>query len=364
MKVYISSTFTDLERHRATVGRKLRKAEYDVVMMEEQVARDERVEFACRGDVAACDVYVGIFAWRHGCVPEDDNPEALSITEMEYAAAGAKPMTRLTFLLDDKARWPKARKDADLTQITRLRRQLEKKCSAHFDNADDLAGEVLAALRVHENTQRTQRYDAAEEVLQAQELGPSFMPNIKEKHLSVLGGAEFVELHLAPTPWWNTRLYLVAALAQEFGRARGLVFIDGDGRFVLMASPSEIRHRLELRWPPLKNAYEAFRHEASTVEKVGDELWRYPTFVSQAFGTDEMQIKHALSVHDLAYELGIARDAEVIDVREKGQRFLQREILGRQTHYAALVRDHRLEGLVDRDALAQRVAQAALAHLP
>jgi len=49
-----------------------------------------------------------------------------------------------------------------------------------------------------------------------------------------------------------------------------------------------------------------------------------------------------------------------VDVREKNQRFVQREVLGRQTRFAALVRDHRLEGLVDRELLAQRVAQAAL----
>ena len=364
MKVYISSTFTDLERHRAIVGRSLRKARYDVLMMEEYVARDQRVEFACRGDVAACDIYVGIFAWRHGYVPEDDNPECFSVTEMEYAAAGAKPMTRLTFLLEDKARWPKDRKDADLARISGLRARLKKQCSAYFANADELAVEILAALRVHESTRLAQQFEAIDVLLKAQELGPSFMMNIKEKHLSVLGEAPLVELRLAPTPWWNTRLYLVAALAQEFGRARGLVFVDGEGRFVLMASPSEIRHRLALRWPALEQAYANFRREAATAEKVGQELWRYPMIVAQAFGADEQTIKHILSARDIEYELGIARDAEIVDVSEKGQRFLQQEILGRQTRFAALVRDGRLEGLVDRQVLAQRVAQAALSHLP
>jgi hypothetical protein len=66
---------------------------------------------------------------------------------------------------------------------------------------------------------------------------------------------------------------------------------------------------------------------------------------------------------DLEYELGIFRNAEVIDVREKGQLFLQQEILGRQTRYVALVRDGKLEGLVDRELLAERVAQAALQHI-
>jgi uncharacterized protein DUF4062 len=359
MKLYLSSTYIDLRRHRGILSRALRKSGYEVVMMEEYVARDQRVEFACKGDVVACDIYVGIFAWRYGHIPSDDNAERLSVTEMEYAAACAKRMTCLTFLLEEKARWPKAQKDADLARINDLRGRLQKQCSAYFATADELAVEVLAALRVHESTRLARQLEAVDVMLRAQELGPSYMMNIKDK-LGLLGEVDFVELKIGPTPWWNTRLYLVAALAHEFGRARGFVFVDGDGRFLLMASPAEICHRLALRWPALEQAYMKFRREVAAVEKIGDEIWRYPEFVREAFGADEEVVKHCLSACDLDYELGIARNAEVVDVREKGQRFLQREILGRQTRFAALVRDHRLEGLVDRELLAQRVAQAAL----
>ncbi|HXH39270.1 MAG TPA: DUF4062 domain-containing protein [Thermoanaerobaculia bacterium] len=358
MKLYLSSTYTDLKRHRAKLGRALRKAGYEVVMMEEYVARDQRVEFACKGDVVACDVYIGIFAWRYGHIPSDTNPERLSVTEMEYAAAGAKPMTRLTFLLEEKARWPKARKDGDLARINDLRARLQKQCTAYFASADELAVEVLAALRIHESTRLAEQLEAIDVMLKSQELGPSYMTNIKDK-LKLLGEVPFVELQIGPTPWWNTRLYLVAALAHEFGRTLGFVFVDSAGRFLLMASPSEICHRLASRWPALQQAYAKFRGDV-TMEKMGDEVWRYPQYVSEAFGADEQVAMHCLSANDLEYELGIARDAEIVDVREKSQRFLQREVLGRQTRFVALVRDHRLEGLVDRDLLAQRVAQAAL----
>jgi hypothetical protein len=62
MKVYLSSSFLDLKQHRQIVAIAMRKARYDVVMMEEYVARDEIVEIACQGDVSECDAYVGIFA--------------------------------------------------------------------------------------------------------------------------------------------------------------------------------------------------------------------------------------------------------------------------------------------------------------
>jgi hypothetical protein len=37
MKLYLSSTYIDLKRHRAILGRALRKSGYEVVMMEEYV---------------------------------------------------------------------------------------------------------------------------------------------------------------------------------------------------------------------------------------------------------------------------------------------------------------------------------------
>lgn len=359
MKLYLSSTYIDLKTHRATLARALRAAGYDVVMMEEYVARDQRVEFACTGDVVGCDVYLGVFAWRYGYVPDDANPNKLSITEMEYGAAEAKPMTRLTFLLKDAARWPAAKKDGDLTRIKDLRGRLQKRASAYFASGDELAKEALAALRVYESTRLTQQMEAIDVMRKAQELGPSYMMSIKGK-LALLGQGQFVEVKIGPTPWWNTRLHLVAALADDLGESRGFAFIDSNDKFVLMATPSEIRHRLELRWPAVKEAYMRFR-QSTTAESLESDIWRYPQFASEALGGDEQATKHVLSNEDIGYELGIARNAEVVDVGDKGQRFLQREILGRQTPFVALVRDGRLEGIVDRLLLAERVAQAALA---
>jgi addiction module HigA family antidote len=98
-----------------------------------------------------------------------------------------------------------------------------EQASGYFATADELAVKVRAALRVPESTRLARQLEATDVILKAQELGPSYMMNIMDKP-GFLGEVQFVELQMGPTPWWNTRLYLVAALAHEFGRTRDFVF--------------------------------------------------------------------------------------------------------------------------------------------
>lgn len=104
MKVFIPSTFQDLEEYREKVYRQLRKMRHDVISMEDYVAADQRPLAQCLADVAIADIYVGILAWRYGYVPLHDNPNKRSITELEYRKAvprrrspgKKKPYTKLT----------------------------------------------------------------------------------------------------------------------------------------------------------------------------------------------------------------------------------------------------------------------------
>jgi hypothetical protein len=65
-KIYISLTYEDLKEYREAAGHALRRLDHHVVGMEDYVAADERPLDKCLKDVAACDVYVGIFAFRYG----------------------------------------------------------------------------------------------------------------------------------------------------------------------------------------------------------------------------------------------------------------------------------------------------------
>jgi hypothetical protein len=358
MKLYLSSTFIDLKRHREKLALALRKSGYEVVRMEEYAARNQKVEFACVGDVVACDIYVGVFAWRYGYIPKESNPEELSVTEMEYLAAEAKKIPRLTFLLEEKTNWSIEKKDDDLTRIKDLRSRLKEQCSGYFSTADELCIEVLAALRVHESTHRSEQLEAINTIVEAQDLGPSYMMNIKDK-LGILNEVPFIEIQLGPTAWWNTRLYLVSALAKEIGETQGIVFVKESGEFLLMTSPTELCLRMEKEWPMLEKAYSLFRGGVDRIEQMEDELWRYPLVYTEALESDEQLLKYDIQEKDLLAELGIARNAEIVDIENKNQRFLQQEILGRQTPFVALVRDNKLEGLVNKNELALCIAKTA-----
>ena len=110
-RIYISSTFTDLEDHRNLVSKTLRRLGHEDVAMEHYVAEDKRPVDRCLTDVASCDAYIGLFAWRYGYIPSIDNPEGRSITEIEYRKAQDIGLPCLIFLLSDGAAWPKSKMD-------------------------------------------------------------------------------------------------------------------------------------------------------------------------------------------------------------------------------------------------------------
>jgi hypothetical protein len=63
--------------------------------LEDYVAADQGPLERCLADVAACDLYVGIFAHRYGYIPDRGNPDGRSITELEYRHAQALDIPRL-----------------------------------------------------------------------------------------------------------------------------------------------------------------------------------------------------------------------------------------------------------------------------
>ncbi|MDT5269040.1 MAG: hypothetical protein QOH49_1226 [Acidobacteriota bacterium] len=153
LNIYISSTFADLERHRERVYKELRTLRHNVVAMEDYVAADKRPLEQCLEDVRAADVYIGIFAWRYGYVPADDNRKKKSITELELREAERLGKPCLIFVVKSTAPWPPDMMDVTTgenkggTRIRGLRDSLQKeRLVGLFETADELATKVVSAV--------------------------------------------------------------------------------------------------------------------------------------------------------------------------------------------------------------------------
>lgn len=124
--------------------------------MEDYVATDSRPVDKCLADVAACDIYVGILAWRYGYAPTDDNPEGLSITELEYRKAERLGKPRLIFIADEEAAWPPKFFDRgeSAERLHALRVELEKTTlRSIFTTTYELAELVVTAVTQQERQQ-------------------------------------------------------------------------------------------------------------------------------------------------------------------------------------------------------------------
>lgn len=203
--IYVSSTYKDLIRHRAAVAGALERFGYRALCMEKYLARDERTVDACRRDVEASDIYVGLFAWRYGFVPAQSSRPGQSITEMEYRAALGAKKPCLAFLMRERTRWPERFRDTKTGEgdkgrrIRALRKELMDRSPGFFVEPADLAMSVVAAVNQLVATKQVETLTVFAEIKNSVDLGPSYLQGIRRK-LAESRGAELVELRLGPTP--------------------------------------------------------------------------------------------------------------------------------------------------------------------
>ncbi len=120
--IYVSSTFRDLREHRTAVRDALRGLGHVDVAMEHYAAEGRPPLERCLEDVATCDLYVLVVAWRYGHCPSGHGGR--SITELEYRAAGDAGKHRLVFLLDEDEPWRQPQNLEDYSRAGRWRARL------------------------------------------------------------------------------------------------------------------------------------------------------------------------------------------------------------------------------------------------
>jgi Domain of unknown function (DUF4062) len=99
----VSSTFTDLEAHRAALIKALQGQKFLAMAMENDSAKLADVIESSLQMVGESAAYIGILTHKYGQVPEDParNPDNLSITELEFNEAQRLGRPILLFLMAD-----------------------------------------------------------------------------------------------------------------------------------------------------------------------------------------------------------------------------------------------------------------------
>lgn len=145
-KIFISSTSIDLRDYRKAVADACLNAGFHPIRMENFMARSEDATSASLKEVEEADVFIGIYAWRYGYVPEGANR---SITEMEFDRARDLEKPIFCFVIDEDFAWPDEFIEGG--SGSQLLRKFKKKIDTSFvrvtfTTSDDLSKKVLATL--------------------------------------------------------------------------------------------------------------------------------------------------------------------------------------------------------------------------
>lgn len=285
MKVYVSSTFVDLEEYRAAAIRILRQLGHQVVAMEDYVADSAIPLEKVLRDVDSCEAYVGIFAWRYGYIPGDpsDNDPAsavlpsgfvlpshgiygsVSITEWEYLQAIEDPKRPiLSFLLEEGVPWPPHLIDGfephtSNEKILSLRQKLQReRIVSYFRSPEDLEARVSAAITTVNMSARVavNLLDPASSTpldLQIVAHGEDVRDSDRDNFVDAVVASQtqrIIRINIRTT-WWSTRLYLLAYLIEKLTHVQRILVLDEDS-FVGLLSMHAIRSHLVYVHPELR----------------------------------------------------------------------------------------------------------------
>jgi tetratricopeptide (TPR) repeat protein len=151
--IFLSSTFVDLQAHRAAVRDIVGRLGQFTLAMEQFGAREGDAQTVSTELVAGCDLYLGVIAWRYGYVPAGQDR---SVTHLEYEEAGRLGIPRLIFLAAPETQavdgpdglFPASARDPEhLYKLLAFRAEIERaQVVDYFTTPDDLAKKVAAAL--------------------------------------------------------------------------------------------------------------------------------------------------------------------------------------------------------------------------
>jgi len=143
-QIFISSTFTDLEKERDSIIKAILELYHIPIGMEMFSAEDEDQWEIIRRTIDVSDYYVLVLGLRYGSKGED----GISFTQKEYEYALSKKIPILSFVMDDEAPLSKDKRDNDLTDINNFRSKVlsNTKMAKFWSTKDQLVNHVTLAL--------------------------------------------------------------------------------------------------------------------------------------------------------------------------------------------------------------------------
>jgi hypothetical protein len=162
--------------------------------------------------------------------------------------------------------------------------------------------------------------------------------------------------------WWSTRLYLVAALLEDYTSIEQIVFLgdatmDPAPKYLGMCSPADVRRALGSHFRSVDRAY-----RESVPDRVFDAAIEVPSIIRTFVTTvgsmapgGEPEVKQGVSPHVVRQWRGFQSEYIELANRRTDEALLD-EIIAKRTRFVALVRDGKLETLIDRAELATSLA--------
>jgi formylglycine-generating enzyme required for sulfatase activity len=126
-RIFVSSTYIDLIDYRRAAEKAINDLGQKYEGMEYMGAMDKEPTKACLDLVEQCDLFIGIYAWRYGYIPDGSE---FSITKQEYDHAQKLDRPCLCYLVDEDFSWPP--KLIEISALEKLRQFKNKIAKEHI----------------------------------------------------------------------------------------------------------------------------------------------------------------------------------------------------------------------------------------
>jgi len=162
--------------------------------------------------------------------------------------------------------------------------------------------------------------------------------------------------------WWSTRLFLFAALADDFSDVDTFVFVSSaDARFLGMASPAAVRQALATQQPELEPRYLALAAQTAGQPAADRIALIVYSWTASAFGATTERDFAARVSHATLLNAGLELETPAVEWHGYSTRPLLRALIEQfDGRWVALLRGPSFDRVVDRRSLAERIAASAL----